>query len=920
MILPTPVSGNQIYNGDISLADGGSIVFTQGNDSTFNSFTGNLTMTGGTFTINQKRALVAASSGTTTWDISGGTFAYTHSDGTKNGTFRFGTAWKNNTPTWTGDYTATLNLSNNASFSADRFILGFSDYGVADKTLTANMNMSGSASVTLGASAGGEYSHIGSGLGVVATLTMTEDSTLTASGRLLVGSRAGKGNLNMNGNSKLTSTNQLTIGDEASSLGTVTLSDNAQLTVSQIRMGSGSTENNVLNVNGNATLTVSGAVILGDGGLTSATPPASMNGNGTLNIGGGTATLGSLTIGYGVSKLVGEDTYIGKGTGSVNLTSGSLTVNGTVMVGTGDLSTSIYTGTGTLTQSGGTLTIAGDAGIRKGSTVTLSGGTKSEWKKTTNVWAGGTLNVTGGSGITFNTLAVHPEGMVNFSNATVVINSGSWAGNVVLNSGTVTMKNDFGIASSNTETMAVTTVKGGTFNCAQIQVGFAENTHGKLVVEGGNVIATYLQTGRYNNAVGYIEISGGELETKQGVRIARNTEGYLTMSGGKLKVGTDGSSENALILGYEGTGSYGQLDMTGGTIEVTTNSGTSNASILIGSAGQGVANIGQAEGSTTLVQTNTFILGNNKGANGTMNLTGGTVTGKNMYVGYKGTGTATISAGTVHFTNDLYTGREGTGTLNIEGGDVSGAYFCIGYADGASGTVNVTGGTLNVMENLRVGLNGTGTMTVSGGATSITTKNLYLPDNGSSLTFVMDDNQFTPITVTGTTELYGTLTADFGGGLQFTKDESLTLIKSTSSTASGLTDSDYFTVSKSGSNIVATVRTDLLPDDRSNRGVAEISADNVFTFYTGLWEDPDLLDLFVTWLNDANKNLNAQAVDLGGVLVQVPTNSFYALWDFSEFNTATGANVVFSQTPIVPEPASWMLLLLGLCVLRRKRR
>ncbi|MDO4575557.1 MAG: hypothetical protein Q4D98_10145 [Planctomycetia bacterium] len=615
--------------------------FTQGNDSTFNSFTGNLTMTGGTFTINQKRALVAASSGTTTWDISGGTFAYTHSDGTKNGTFRFGTAWKNNTPTWTGDYTATLNLSNNASFSADRFILGFSNYGVADKTLTANMNMSDTASVTLGASAGNEHSNIGYGVGVTASLTMEGKSTLTAAGTLYIGGDGSTGSLAMSGNSQATLEDQLYVGNSTTSKGTITLIDSAKLTVSS-SVGVGNGELSFGNTGECATYAEMNTLNLG----------SVAGANSTMNVAGGTVT--------------GTDMHIGNA------------------------------GTGTVTVSAGTVT---------------------------------------------------------FSN--------------------------------------------------------------------------HLYTGHYST-------------------------GTLNIEGGNVS-GTD------------------------------------------------------------------FSIGHYAGANGTMSLTGGAVTGRDMYIGNAGTGTATISAGTVRFTNNLYTGRTGTGTLNIEGGDVQGAYFCIGHTDGASGTVNVTGGTLDVTINLRVGLGGKGTMTVSGGATSVTTVNLFLPDNGSSLKFVMDDNRFTPITVSGTTTLDGTLTADFGGGLQFAKNESLTLIENASGDAGGLTDSDYFTVSQDGNNIFAKVRTDLLPDDRSNRGVAEISADNNgFTFYTGLWEDPDLLDMFVTWLNDANKNLNAQAVELGGVLVQVPTNSFYALWDFSEFNTATGANVVFSQTPIVPEPASWMLLLLGLCALRRK--
>ena len=108
---------------------------------------------------------------------------------------------------------------------------------------------------------------------------------------------------------------------------------------------------------------------------------------------------------------------------------------------------------------------------------------------------------------------------------------------------------------------------------------------------------------------------------------------------------------------------------------------------------------------------------------GSLSLTGGSLkTANGCYLGYNpgSSGTATITSGTWN-AGCFYVGNSGAGTLNINGGLVSSTNSstssCIGV--GATGTVTVTSGTWNA-GTVYVGNQGAGTLNIDGGLVSST--------------------------------------------------------------------------------------------------------------------------------------------------------------------------------------------------------
>jgi autotransporter-associated beta strand protein/T5SS/PEP-CTERM-associated repeat protein len=97
------------------------------------------------------------------------------------------------------------------------------------------------------------------------------------------------------------------------------------------------------------------------------------------------------------------------------------------------------------------------------------------------------------------------------------------------------------------------------------------------------------------------------------------------------------------------------------------------------------------------------------GTAGTLEVNGGSVTSGTGVVGYRGSGTATVSNGTWANSGDLFVGVDGSGTLNVAGGTVTSAAGVIGL-DG-SGTVTVSSGTWAMSGDLFVGVDGIGSAT-----------------------------------------------------------------------------------------------------------------------------------------------------------------------------------------------------------------
>ncbi|MFG1395257.1 autotransporter domain-containing protein, partial [Xanthobacter agilis] len=205
--------------------------------------------------------------------------------------------------------------------------------------------------------------------------------------------------------------------------------------------------------------------------------------------------------------------------------------------------------------------------------------------------------------------------------------------------------------------------------------------------------------------------------------------------------------DDVLYVGYSGTGTLTIED--GGTVTSET------AYIGFSSGSSGTVTVTGADSSW-----DTWIYDLYVGYYGTGTLTisdGGTVTSRSGYIGYKSgsTGKVTVTGADSSWglgTSTLYVGSAGTGTLTIsDGGTVTSGLGYIGFSSGSSGTVTVTGADSSWdlgTSNLFVGRFSTGTLTISDGG-AVTNGTTYIGyGSGSSGT----------LNLNGTTGARGVLT------------------------------------------------------------------------------------------------------------------------------------------------------------------
>jgi autotransporter-associated beta strand protein/T5SS/PEP-CTERM-associated repeat protein len=256
-----------------------------------------------------------------------------------------------------------------------------------------------------------------------------------------------------------------------------------------------------------------------------------------------------------------------------------------------------------------------------------------------------------------------------------------------------------------------------------------------------------------------LSVTPNDIDVRNGSRLDHVAGTAGTNGGSWMFVGQDNSagtynltntgSAGAGITGFaQGTGSFnatGNLlvgafgDNRTGTVRVNT-SGTLAVSgeLFIGDSQNSTANFLLESG--TMTANNKIFVGNNK-ANGTLTMSGGTLTktgGDETFVGRdQGTGTITQSGGTLTLNHNLYVGQSSgsTGTYNISGSSVLNVArdFVVGRESG-TGTLNMTGGTITKTgdEKFIVGHNnGVGTVVQSGGTISANNE-LYIGNENAS--------------------------------------------------------------------------------------------------------------------------------------------------------------------------------------------
>ena len=189
----------------------------------------------------------------------------------------------------------------------------------------------------------------------------------------------------------------------------------------------------------------------------------------------------------------------------------------------------------------------------------------------------------------------------------------------------------------------------------------------------------------------------------------KETSGTLTITDDKGDAGkltATGGNQSAGIGG--GSGNDGQVTITGG--EITANGGKYGAGIGGGDVGNGTVTITGGSITATGGRLAAGIGGGAGkyqavGGNGDVKISGGTIIATGGYEGagigggYSGNGTVTISGGTVTEASGggegagIGGGDSGNGTVNISGGTItkaSGGYYGAGIGGGSSGLGNVS--------------------------------------------------------------------------------------------------------------------------------------------------------------------------------------------------------------------------------------
>jgi len=442
----------------------------------------------------------------------------------------------------------------------------------------------------------------------------------------------------------------------------------------------GASHNTIISNNGTAILSGPGSASVNrlDVGL--------FNGkSGTLNITGGGAltavnaylgsnagSTGSVTV-FGTGSELNVGTYMAvgeNGTGRLNIE------NGGTMTSQDDFYVGANTG------SNGTVSISGE-----GSTLTVIGETTYIGNRGT-----GRLNIENGGTMTGN--GEFYIGTYTGSNGTVTV-SGSGS---EVNGGNVMYVGCYG-----TGTLEVT--GGGRVATEdRFGIGLWSNSTGTVTVSGagsamdvGSMYVGMVGTGTLNVTNGGRVTTGKDFD----IGLRSNSTGTVTVSGA-------GSSVNAgtdIFVGYYGIGTL--LEVAGGgrvttknrfgigwmfnstgtvTVTGTDSTVTVGGSMYVGSSGTGVLEVTDGGRVTT---GNDFGIGWNANGTGTVTVfgTGSELNvGTTMYVGYGGTGTATVSDGGLIASGDMSV--SGAGTLNV---DTDGTVTTDSLRIETGGTANVAG-------------------------------------------------------------------------------------------------------------------------------------------------------------------------------------------------------------------------------------
>ena len=444
--------------------------------------------------------------------------------------------------------------------------------------------------------------------------------TWTSAGSIIVGD-TGTGSLDINSNGVVNAgSRSILIGNQSGADGTLSLESGGMLqagfvaldnnnngAVGSLVVAGGTATLASLQENGTSTITVSsgslsvsGSAIIGQSGTGAA-----------LNITGGNATTGTLTLGSGIGA-----------SGTASVSNASLTINGQLDIGTQGTGIATVNSGGSISADG--LTVGQGAGNAGPGTLIINGGNVGEIGNV-QIGSGGDAFVTVEAGGTFT--ATNVSGF------------------------------NYNIGSSNGGTAAVV-VNDGLFSTSGKPLFIGNGGNASVLVEnGGSFITTFSGGGPGIdiNATGTAQAS---------VTVTANSSWTLNDTNGQLVVGDTGNG--ALTIGTGGLvdASGNTVDIanqSGGQATVTVNGGTlvANSLVIAGNSGSsGTLDVG----SGGLVQAGSVTAG----VGAIVSLAGGTVdptTAIQVNAGGAISGFGTLAAS---ITNDSTIASSG-GTLEITG-------------------------------------------------------------------------------------------------------------------------------------------------------------------------------------------------------------------------------------------------------------
>jgi len=507
--------------------------------------------------------------------------------------------------------------------------------------------------------------------------------------------------------------------------GSTTLSGTSTVEQDNLIIGSASAGN------GDLTLNTGAALIIDSGGVGGGFDRLIVgdNATGVLDIDGGSINL-KYYDGDGKTLRVGTN----GGTGTVNMTDGSITVTegsagsyGVIVVGQ-DVGS-----TGTFNQSGGTIDQNGVANLQVG----ILGGTG------TFTMTGDAEFIMGGSvsSVFFGYAGAGSDATINFSDNATFTQTAD-VQNFIADADSTAVFNQDGAGT-------VVTWEGGVGTNRPFWVGDGANGKGTYGLSAGSLTFNNNNI-RFGNAV-------------DSTGILNQTGGTLATPGSSLSIGTEGTGEYNISAGtadLDGidiasvAGSTGTVDQTGGTVTIT-----SGSKVSFGS-GTGIYNL---DGGTLEVGGTNGISGS-----GTLNLGGGTLKVVNSALTTSVSPTLTDGTTSTIDTNgmsltvtsglsglgDLI--KAGVGVLNIDGVSTNGGTTTVN-AGGIAVNGTLSGSALTV--DLGASLSGIGTVSAAS-----TVSGALKPGNSPGLLTFTDG---LTITDTGSAEFEFTANASSGRGTLF---------------------------------------------------------------------------------------------------------------------------------------------------------